>query len=164
MAGGVTGYLAGRYDGRRPQFITVEPENMACIYRSAQVNDGEAHPATDTGPTIMAGLNCGEPCTIAWPTLRALCSWYVDCPDHVAANGMRILAAPVPGDPQVISGESGAVTAGLLAEICGQAGCAELKKMMGLDENSVVLLFSTEGDTDPESWERIVHSGAHPAP
>ena len=163
MAGGVTGYLAGRYDGRRPQFITVEPENMACIYRSAQVNDGGAHSAADTGPTIMAGLNCGEPCTIVWPTLRDLCSWYVVCPDHIAANGMRILAAPVPGDPQVISGESGAVTAGLLAEICGQAGCAELKKMMGLDENSVVLLFSTEGDTDPESWEQIVHRGAHPA-
>ena len=164
MAGGVTGYLAGRYGGRRPQFITVEPENMACIYRSAQINDGKAHPAADTGPTIMAGLNCGEPCTIAWPTLRDLCSWYVACPDHVAANGMRLLAAPVPGDPQVISGESGAVTAGLLAEICGQAGCAELKKMMRLDENSVVLLFSTEGDTDPESWEQIVHRGAHPAP
>ena len=164
MAGGVTGYLAARYDGRRPKFITVEPENMACIYRSAQVNDGEPHVAIDTGDTIMAGLNCGEPCTIAWPVLRDFCSWYAACPDYVAANGMRLLAAPLAGDPQVISGESGAVTAGLLAEVCGQKNCAELKKMMGLDETSVVLLFSTEGDTDPAGWERIVHRGAYPAP
>ena len=164
MAGGVTGYLVSRYDCRRPKFITVEPENMACVYCSAQVNDGEAHPAVDTGETIMAGLNCGEPCTVTWPVLRDFCSWYVKCPDYIAANGMRILGAPVAGDPQVISGESGAVTAGLLAEICEQNDCTELRKMMGLDENSVVLLFSTEGDTDPESWERIVHRGAHPAP
>ena len=112
----------------------------------------------------MAGLNCGEPCTIAWPVLRDFCSWYAACPDYVAANGMRLLAAPLAGDPQVISGESGAVTAGLLAEVCWQENCAELKKMMGLDETSVILLFSTEGDTDPAGWERIVHRGAYPAP
>ena len=164
MAGGVVGYLASRYDGRRPQFITVEPENMACIYRSAQVNDKEPHAAVDTGETIMAGLNCGEPCTVTWPILRDFCSWYVKCPDYVAANGMRLLGAPVLGDSQVISGESGAVTTGLLAEVCEAPACAELKKLMGLDEKSVVLLFSTEGDTDPESWERIVHKGAFAAP
>ena len=164
MAGGVTGYLADRYASQRPTFITVEPENMACIYQSALVNDGKPHPAVDTGKTIMAGLNCGEPCTITWPVLHDFCSWYVKCPDHVAANGMRLLAAPWSGDTQVISGESGAVTTGLLAEVCSSASCAELKKRMNLDENSVVLLFSTEGDTDPISYDRIVHKGAYAAP
>ena len=164
MAGGVTGYLANRYENCRPQFVTVEPENMACIYRSAQVNDGAAHEAVDTGATIMAGLNCGEPCTITWPVLRDFCTWYVKCPDWVAANGMRILGAPVPGDAQVISGESGAATAGLLAEVAGEASCEGLKKLMNLDQNSVILLFSTEGDTDPESYDRIVHKGAFAAP
>lgn len=164
MAGGVVGFLADRYAEFRPQFITVEPEGMACIYRSAQANDGQVHEAIETGTTIMAGLNCGEPCTITWPVLRDFCSWYVKCPDYVAANGMRLLGAPFPGDTQVISGESGAVTTGLLSEVAGEANYAELKRMMGLNEDSVVLLFSTEGDTDPISYDRIVHKGACPAP
>ncbi len=164
MAGSVTGYLADRYVGRRPTFVTVEPENMACIYQSALVNDGKPHPAVNTGTTIMAGLNCGEPCTITWPVLRDFCSWYVKCPDYVAANGMRLLGAPLAGDTQVISGESGAVTTGLIAEVCTTVACAELRKLMNLDEQSVILLFSTEGDTDPLNYDRIVHKGAYAAP
>ena len=35
-----------------------------------------------------------------------------------------------------------------------------MKKQMGLDENSVVLLFSTEGNTNPDSYERIVKGQA----
>jgi diaminopropionate ammonia-lyase len=31
----------------------------------------------------------------------------------------------------------------------------EWKIRMGLDENSVILLFSTEGDTDPENYRRV---------
>lgn len=164
MAGGVVGYLARRWREYGPRFVTVEPENMACVYRSAQIGDGCPHAAVETGPTIMAGLNCGEPCTLTWPVLRDLCSWYVKCADFIAANGMRVLASPAPGDAQVVSGESGAVTAGLLCEIASESSLSALKKKMGLDGSSVVLLFSTEGDTDPESWERIVHRGAYPSP
>ena len=36
---------------------------------------------------------------------------------------------------------------------------AELKEAIGLDENSVVLMFSTEGDTDPENYKAIVWEG-----
>ena len=32
----------------------------------------------------------------------------------------------------------------------------ELKNAIGLDENSSVLMFSTEGDTDPENYKKIV--------
>lgn len=42
---------------------------------------------------------------------------FVSCSDWVAARGMRVLANPLHGDPKVISGESGAVTAGLLSSI-----------------------------------------------
>ena len=47
MAGGVAGYLVNRYEGRRPAIGVVEPENMACIYQSALVGDGEAHEAVE---------------------------------------------------------------------------------------------------------------------
>jgi len=75
---------------------------------------------------------------------------------------MRILGNPVKGDDQVISGESGAVTAGLLATIMVNEKMKEIKKEFGLNENSKVLLFSTEGDTDPEKYRDIVWDGKFP--
>ena len=35
----------------------------------------------------------------------------------------------------------------------------ELRNAIGLDENSKVLLFSTEGDTDPDRYKNIVWEG-----
>ena len=162
MAGGVVGYLVNVFEGRRPKIGVVEPENIACIYQSAKVNDGAPHEAVDQKPTIMAGLNCGEPCTVTWPILRDFADWYFKCPDAVSAYGMRLLAAPEKGDVQVISGESGAVTTGLVNVIAGRPAYAELKKELGLDENSVVLCFSTEGDTDPVHYREIVYEGKEP--
>ena len=162
MAGSAVGYLANRYAGCRPQFIVAEPESMACIYESARRGDGCPHEAADQGPTIMAGLNCGEPCTLTWPILRDFADWYVKCPDAAAAYGMRLLAAPCGSDAKVVSGESGAVTTGLLALLAGKPEYAPLKRAMGLGRDSVVLCISTEGDTDPEKYRRIVYEGEYP--
>lgn len=162
MAGGVTGYLANRYQKSLPVFVTVEPDDMACVYASVQSEDGTAQAVTNESQTIMAGLNCGEPCTITWPILRDHVQWSAACSNQVAALGMRILAAPLPGDPVVVSGESGAVTTGFLALLAHQPEYEELRSRMGLNENSVVLLFSTEGDTDPERYRSIVYGGHYP--
>ena len=162
MAGSVAGYLVNRYGERCPKIIVVEPENMACIYRSAKENDGKAHPAADQKSTIMAGLDCGEPCTIAWPILRDYGYCYIKCPDYVTEHGMRILAHPEGGDAKIVSGESGAVTTGLVDLICSDPEYAEIKNALKLDESSVVLCFSTEGDTDPENYKRIVGSAELP--
>ncbi|MFI3258280.1 MAG: diaminopropionate ammonia-lyase, partial [Spirochaetales bacterium] len=106
--------------------------------------------------TIMAGLACGEPNTIGWDILKNHANAFVSCPDDVAECGMKMLAAPVKGDSPIISGESGAVSMGLLATLMKNPDYADLKKELKLDENSTVLMFSTEGDTDRENWEKIV--------
>lgn len=157
MAGGVTGYLMNRYEGNRPAIGIVEPENIACIYQSALISDGEAHEAVDQAPTIMAGLNCGEPCTLTWPILRDFADWYFKCPDFVAKCGMRLLAMPQGSDPRIVSGESGAVTAGLVNLIAGKKEYKDIKEILGLGPDSVVLCFSTEGDTDPDNYKKIVY-------
>ena len=164
MAGGVTGYLTNRYKGRRPAIGVVEPENIACIYQSALMGDGELHEAVNQAPTIMAGLNCGEPCTITWPILRDFADWYFKCPDCVSAYGMRLLAAPQGSDPKVVSGESGAVTTGLVNLIAGKKEYKDIKDLLGLGPDSVVLCISTEGDTDPEHYRKIVYEGKDPMP
>ena len=162
MAGGVTGYLMNRCKGRRPAIGVVEPENIACIYQSALVGDGEPHEAVDQAPTIMAGLNCGKPCTVTWPILRDFADWYFKCPDCVSAYGMRLLAAPQGSDPKVVSGESGAVTTGLVNLIAGKEEYRDIKDLLGLGPESVILCISTEGDTDPEQYRKIVCEGKNP--
>ena len=70
-----------------------------------------------------------------------------------------MLAAPIKGDVPVTSGESGAAPFGALAAIMTMDEYKDLKNAIGLNENSRVLLFSTEGDTDPIRYKNIVWEG-----
>ena len=56
----------------------------------------------------------------------------------------------------IISGESGAVTMGAVSLLLSRPELLSAAKAMKLDRNSVILLFNTEGDTDPFSYEKIV--------
>ena len=62
---------------------------------------------------------------------------------------------------EACAGESGAATVGLVAEAMRDARLSDLKQALQLDENSVVLCFNTEGDTDKENYRRIVWDGAY---
>ena len=70
-----------------------------------------------------------------------------------------MLSAPFKGDPQVVSGESGAVGMGLLYCIMKMDEYSGLREVLGLNKESNVLLFSTEGDTDPDRYKEIVWEG-----
>jgi diaminopropionate ammonia-lyase len=109
--------------------------------------------------TLMAGLACGEANPAAWQILKNYAQVFVSCPDYLAANGMRILSSPLQGDPRIISGESGAVTTGLLYEIMTKEVYQDLRATLKLDPSSTILLFSTEGDTDPDMYQQIVWLG-----
>ena len=140
----------------------MEPDEVACIFESAAAADGQPHASTGSGKTIMAGLNCGEPCLITWPILRDFADYYFACPDSVSARGMRVLAAPMPGDTPIISGESGSVTTGLLSLLTMKKSLEPFREQLGLNEDSVVLVFNTEGNTDPAGFLDVVYDGAHP--
>ena len=109
--------------------------------------------------TIMAGLACGEPNTISWDILKNHVDTFVSAPDWAAAKGMRMLAAPIKGDVSVTSGESGAAPFGILACIMTMDEYKDLRDHLGLNKDSKVLLFSTEGDTDPDRYKAIVWEG-----
>ena len=66
---------------------------------------------------------------------------------------MQAFAKPIGTDPAVISGESGAVTYGLLLEILQSD---TLRKQFEIQNDSVIFLINTEGDTDPEGYKRVV--------
>ena len=159
LAGAVQGYFANRFPENPPKVVVVEAEAAACLYKGAKKGDGSIQIVDGDMPTIMAGLACGEPNTISWDILTNHVDTFVAAPDWVAAKGMRMLSAPLKGDPQVVSGESGAAPFGVLACIMLMEDYKELQEHLGLDENSKVLLFSTEGDTDPERYKNIVWDG-----
>jgi len=159
LAGAVQGYFANMYPENPPTVVVVEPNMADCLFRSAQAKDGDIRIVSDNMQTIMAGLACGEPNTIAWDILKNNSSFFISCPDTISAKGMRIYAVPLKGDPKVISGESGAVTMGMLFDIMKSDELKDLREAIKLDENSRVLLFSTEGNTDPDFFREIVWNG-----
>lgn len=161
LAGAVQGYFASVFKDNCPITSIVEAEEAECLYRSAVAGDGKPRIVTGDMPTIMAGLACGEPNTISWEVLKSNSSMFISCPDWVAAKGMRILGNPIKGDTTVISGESGAVGAGLIASIMKDDKYKELREDLNLNKDSRILLFSTEGDTDPDKYRDIVWNGAY---
>lgn len=161
LAGAVTGFFSAVYGEERPIITIVEPNKADCLYRTAEADDGKLHFVTGEMNTIMAGLACGEPCSIGWNVLRDYADFFISCPDYSAAQGMRILGNPAKGDAKVISGESGASAFGCVAEIMRDPRLTGLKETLKLDETSRVLFFSTEGDTDKDSYKSIVWDGKY---
>ncbi len=100
---------------------------------------------------------------MAWEIVKgagAFCS----IGEAVAATGMRALEAPCAGDGKIISGESGAAGLGTLTVLCTVPALEPVRRAMGLGVNSRCLCISTEGDTDPGTYQQIVQKGAYPLP
>src|SRR5262249_42678238 len=55
----------------------------------------------------------------------------------------------------IVAGESGAAGLAGLTELTSSAH-AEARSILGIDSSTRVLLFSTEGATDPEGYQKIV--------
>ncbi|CAA7602990.1 Diaminopropionate ammonia-lyase [Acididesulfobacillus acetoxydans] len=165
LAGSVLGYLVSLYGcgPERPKTVVAESDRAACLYRSALAGDGVPRSVDGDMDTIMAGLACGEVNVLGWNILRTAADMFVACPDWVSVKGMRILGNPLPGDPTVISGESGAVTTGLLWALLCDPNLSEAREALAIDGNSRILLFSTEGDTDPLRYRDIVWNGVSSA-
>lgn len=162
MAGAMAAFFADLYkdDPEKPLVTVVEPHKANCVFQTAEAGDGTIRCVGGAMDTIMAGLACGEPCTLAWEMLDRYADFFVSMPDWVAANGMRILANPLNGDPAVVSGESGASAFGLAMTALRDP---DMREKLLLNKNSRILCISTEGATDRENYRRILWDGAYPA-
>ena len=156
FAGAILGSFAARLGKDCPITCIVEPDRADCLYRSARAADGKIHPVTGEMNSVMAGLCCGEPCTISWEIISPGAAAFLSCSDEYSAMGMRLLGRPEPGDPAVVSGESGAVGVGVLSAILHEEKLEDLRWSLGLNESSRVLCISTEGDTDQANYQKIV--------
>jgi diaminopropionate ammonia-lyase len=135
----------------------VEPVGADCCRASARAGRRVSLPGART---IMAGLNCGTPSLLAWPILAAGVDLFLAVPDGYAREAMRAYFNPQESDPRIVSGESGAAGLAALLALLNEPELKEPREFPGLGADSRVLLFNTEGDTDPENFLEIV--GARP--
>lgn len=161
MAASMAGLFSSIYIEEKPIIVVVEPNKADCIYRTAEADDGQIKIVKGDMDTIMAGLACGEPCTIGWDILKSTVDYFISCPDVAAAKGMRMLGNPMGDDVRIISGESGAATFGCVAEIMTKDNLSWMRKELKLDNDSNILFFSTEGDTDRKGYRDIVWGGKY---
>lgn len=157
---GIMGYYGNIYKNNKPDMYILESENANCYFAS-KVNQKYTTVDGDL-ETVMAGLSVGEPNTVAWEVLSTIVNGYVSCKDNVTATGMKVLGNPILDDERIVSGESGALGMGVLSMICRDKNLLEIKEKMNIDENSIILLISTEGNTDPEVYEKIIWDGLYP--
>ncbi len=150
LAAAVTAHLWEAYGADMPAIIVVEPDKAACLYESALA--GEPTAVNGELDTLMAGMACGEPSVIAWPFLQSGAAAFMAIPDEAALDAMRLLASGAAG-ATIVGGESG--VAGL-AGLIVTAAQPDWRQTLGLDNASRVLLFGSEGDTDPDLYARIV--------
>ncbi len=128
-----------------PMLVVVEPDRAACLLASAEL--GELTSVPGDLNTLMAGLACGEPSLLAWQELDRGAAAFMSIPDDAAVATMRVLA-----DTGVVAGESG--VAGLAGCLLA-AGDPAAREVLRLGVDSRVLVFSTEGATDPEQYTQL---------
>lgn len=155
FAAAVCAYFWERSTEQRPVFVVVEPERADCLLQS--VRAGEVTAVKGDLDTLMAGLACGEVSLLAWQILATGANAFCSIPDAAAVDTMRLLASPQGGDPVIVAGES--AVAGLAAALLTAQDSAA-RSALGLGPDSRVLLFGSEGDTDPALYQQLVGRSA----
>ena len=157
MAAAVVAYLVDYCRAQSlslPLITIVEPTVANCLYESARA--GQRRCVDGEMASMMAGLCCGEPCTLAWEILKSYAQCFVCFEDSVDSEGMSCLARPIGEDPAIVSGESGAAGFSVVLAALARPELADLKELLHLDSSAKVLCISTEGDTDKVNYKKIV--------
>ena len=147
LAGAVCADLWQRYGMHKPRVIIVEPAPAACLYESACA--GEPRVVNIKTESLMAGLSCGEASLIAWPILKLGAEDFLTITDESIGPLMGRLAR----EESIVAGES--AVAGL-AGLMEAHGDEDLRGALSLTESSRVLVFGTEGATDPAVYRQLV--------
>ena len=81
FAGAMAGYFSSLWKEKCPKIIIVEPDKADCLFKTAKADDGELHVVSGDMDSIMAGLCCGEPCSIGWEILKNTAECFISCSD-----------------------------------------------------------------------------------
>ena len=147
-------YYNHRYGENKPKLITVEPIEAAGLLASFKA--GKRVSPTGTYRTMMAGLNCGIPSLTAWEILKETIDASIAIEDSYTVTAMKKLYSNPVVEQKIISGESGAAgLAGFIA-LMTNPELFDLQKSLGINGNTRVLCYNTEGATDPGNFQKVI--------
>ena len=150
MAGAIAAVFAEVFKDNPSRITIVEPTEVACFYETMKIGDGKIHAATGNCQTMMAGLNCATPCELAWKILRRYSADSAAIPDSAAVDAMKVLAAQ-----KIISGESGCAGFALANAALDSP---ELRRSLEINDDAIIFVINTEGDTDPENYNKVIRN------
>jgi diaminopropionate ammonia-lyase len=153
-ASSVVAYYRNKYPKNMPRIIAVEPIESDSLLES--IRQKGVSKTKGSQQTLMSGLNCGTPSLLAWEILKEGVDLFLAIPDDYAIKAMQNLYFPFRNDAQIFAGESGAAGLGGLTALVYEESLGEVKKQIGLNRQSRVLIFNTEGVTDPDSFEELI--------
>ena len=151
MAGAMVAGIA-RYLSNVPKIITIEPDSAACVMES--IKSGKIEKINITRESLMGGMSCGEPSLVPWEILKKSVNYCISLPDEDIARTMKLLGNGNFSDEKIIAGENSAP--GLISLI---SSCEDqnIKEKLKLNNNSNVLVFGCEGDTDKEMYQKLTN-------
>ena len=135
--------------GCRPLIVGVEPVGADCLLQS--MLRGRITEVPGPLRSIMAGLNCGLPSEVAWPLVSQGIDLFLAIEDERSRQAMRALARE-----GITAGETGAAGVGGLIELLSGEQDELFQSLLGINESTRVLAISTEGATDPVSYQAIL--------
>ena len=149
FAGATASYLASRFGKDGPVIVVVESVLADCVMTS--LKRGSRTAVGGSHDTKMVGIACGEVSEIAWSLLRHLTDCAVTIDDSQALQTLRLM---VELNPQLEIGETGVAGLAGIQAVCLDP---ELRDQLGIDEQSDLLAFITEGITDEDSYRTFIH-------
>ena len=151
MAGAMVAGIA-RYLDNIPTIIVVEPDSAACVMES--IKTGKIEKIDIKRESLMGGMSCGEVSLVPWEILKNSVKHCISLPDDDIAKTMKLLGNASFSEESIIAGENAAP--GVISLI---ASCEDetIKTKIELNENSNVLIFGCEGDTDQEMYQKLVN-------
>lgn len=154
LAGAICAHAGKIWGEHRPRFIIIEPETADCLYQSAKI--GRPKMVHIEEETLMGGLSCGEVSIIGWNILKNNADDFLTISDDNVKPAMCLMAMGIGVDEGIEAGESAVAGVAALMELKDNE---KLRSALGIDSQSSILLFGTEGATDPELYNEIVSGG-----
>ena len=151
MAGAMVAGIARYLDGV-PTTITVEPDSAACVLES--IKKGKIEKIDIKRESLMGGMSCGEVSLVPWEILKSSVKYCISLPDDDIAKTMKLLGNASFSNEKIIAGENSAPGVISLITSCEND---EIKKKLGLNEDSNVILIGCEGDTDQEMYQKLIN-------
>lgn len=153
LASAVCGYFWDLWGEKRPRLIIVEPVNANCLQLSAL--HGKMMVVGGALETLMAGLSCGEVSQIAWEILATGADDFITLPERFVPLAMQAMARGCGDDPSIEAGESAVAGVGALLAL---ANDDPARAALGICADSSVLVFGTEGATDPALYQQLINA------